>query len=121
LKVADSTFIVEGLLKNKELLEEDLLVTVDLALNEAANSVWKHQYLLKDLDDGLPYLSILYGLVESGRIRIVNAGAELVEKAYSLSAKHRLSLYDTVFVALAKELESPLATLDERQARLMNQ
>ncbi len=120
MRIVDSSFIVEGLLKNKGLLEEDLLLTVDLALYGAANSVWKHQYLLEDLDDGLPYLSIVYGLVESGRTRIVDAGAELVEKTHSQSAKHRLPVHDTVYVALARELESPLGAFDKRQARLMN-
>lgn len=119
MKVADSSYIVEGLLRRKELLEEDILITVDLALYEAVNAVWKHQFLLKDLDDGLPYVSILYGLVESGRIRVVRPGEELMKRGYSLATKSRRSIYDSIFIALALELASDLGTFDKRQAELL--
>ncbi|MGH9920061.1 MAG: PIN domain-containing protein, partial [Nitrososphaerales archaeon] len=109
---------VEGMLKRKELLEEDFLVTLDLAVYEVANSIWKHQLLLKDLNDGLPYLSILHGLIESGRIRIIHPSEELIEKAYSLAAKKRRSIYDAIFAVLALELTLELATFDKRQAEL---
>jgi predicted nucleic acid-binding protein len=119
LRVADSSFIVEGLLKRKDLIEEDLLLTVDLAIYETANSIWKHQCLLKDLKDGLPYLSILQGLIDTGRIRVARPGMELMESAYSLAAKSRRPVYDTIFVALALELGSELATFDKRQIQLL--
>ena len=119
MKVADSSFIVEGLLKRKELLEEEFLITVDLAMYEIVNAIWKHQFLLKDLNDGPAYVSILYDLVESGRIRVVRPGAELMRKGYSLAAKNKRSVYDMIFVALALELASELATFDKRQAELL--
>jgi len=118
LRVADSSFIVEGLLKRKELLEEDLL-TLELALYETANSIWKHQIILKDLGDGMPYLNVLLELIQSGRIRVVRPGPELMKKAYSMASQHNRSIYDTVFVALASELGLKLATFDRRQAELM--
>jgi predicted nucleic acid-binding protein len=119
MKVADSSYLVEGLLKRKELFEEDSLVTIDLAVYEAANSIWKHQCLLKDVDDGSPYVSILYGLIESGRIRMIHPGRELMEKAYAMAAKNRRSVYDAIFVVLALELGTELLTLDKSQARLI--
>jgi predicted nucleic acid-binding protein len=119
LRVADSSFIVEGLLKRKELLEEDFLITVDLALYEVINSIWKHQFLLKDLNEGLAYITILYGLIEAGRIRVVRPAAELMQRGYSLAGKNRLSIYDSIFVALALELASELVTFDKRQAELL--
>ncbi len=119
MKVADSSYIVEGLLRRKELLEEDILITVDLALYEAVNAVWKHQFLIKDLGDGVPYVSILYGLVESGRIRVIRPGEELMKHGYSLAAKSHRSIYDAIFIALALELTSDLATFDKRQAELL--
>lgn len=119
MKVADSSYIVEGLLRRKELLEEDILITVDLALYEAVNAVWKHQFLIRDLDDGVPFVSILYGLVESGRIRVISPGEELMKQGYSLAAKSHRSIYDAIFIALALELTSDLATFDKRQAELL--
>ena len=119
MRVADSSFIVEGLLKRKELLEEDFLITVDLAVHEVVNAIWKHQFLLKDLDDGPTYVSILYGLIESGRIRVICPSPELMQTGYSLAGKSRRSVYHTIFVALAMELASELATFDKRQAELL--
>ena len=119
MRIADSGYIVEGLLKRSDFLEEDFLLTVDLAAYETVNSIWKHQCLLKDLKDGAPYVSVLHELIESGRIRVVRPGKELMEKAYSLAAKNRRPIYDTVFVALALELGLVLATLDKRQSELL--
>ncbi|MDA4118053.1 MAG: type II toxin-antitoxin system VapC family toxin [Thaumarchaeota archaeon] len=119
MKVADSSFIVEGLLKRKELLEQDLLITVDLAVYEVVNAIWKHQFLLKDLNDGPAYVSILHGLMKSGRIRVIRPGAELLQRGYSLAANNRRSIYDTIFVALALDLTSELATFDKSQAELL--
>ena len=119
MKVADSSYIVEGLLKRKELLEEDILITIDLAMYEAVNAVWRHQFLIKDLGDGIPYVSILYGLIDSGKIRVIHPGEELMKRGYSLAAKIHRSIYDAIFIALALELTSDLATFDKRQAKLM--
>ena len=119
MKVADSSYMVEGLLRRKELLEEDILITIDLALYEVANAIWKHQFLIKDLDDGNPYVSILYGLIDSGRIRVIRPEEELMKRGYSLAAKSRRSIYDAMFIALALELTSDLATFDKSQAELL--
>lgn len=120
MKVADSSYIVEGLLRHKELFEEDLL-TVDLALYEAVNALWKHQFLIKDIDDGVPYVSILYGLVDSGRIQVIRPGEELMKQGYSLAARRHRPIYDAIFIALALELASELATFDKRQTELMQE
>jgi predicted nucleic acid-binding protein len=119
LKIVDSSFLVEAILKNKELLEEDLLLTVDLAVYETVNSIWKHQALLRDVEDGLSYVSVLAGLIESGRILLVSPGKELVEKAYSIAARNRRTFYDAVFIALALELGSELHTFDKAQTELL--
>jgi len=119
LKVADSSYIVEGILRRKELLEEDVLITIELALYETVNAIWKHQFLIKDLDDGRPYVSILYGLIDSGRIRVIRPGEELMVRGYFLAAKTGRSIYDAIFIALALELTSDLATFDKRQAELL--
>ena len=117
--VADSSFIVEGLLKRQELLREEDIVTADLAVYEVANSIWKHQYLLKDLRDGPRYLSIFNGLLETNRIRAVHPAQELMERSYALAARNGLPVYDAVFIALALETGVGLMTYDRRQAAVM--
>jgi predicted nucleic acid-binding protein len=118
LKVIDSSYLVEGLLKDEQLLENDLLITLDLAVYETANSVWKHEFLLKDIKNGAEYLSILQDLVEAEKIQLVHSSKEAMQTAYSLASKSRRTIYDTVFVALALELGSEFATFDKRQAEL---
>ena len=89
-------------------MEEDELLTPDLALYEITNSIWKHQHILKDLENGLPYISILYGLFDSGAIRIVPPNEELMRRSYEIAARNKTSIYDTVFIALALETDLEL-------------
>jgi predicted nucleic acid-binding protein len=46
--VADTSYLVEGLLRDASLLQEDTL-SPELALYEVANTVWKHEFILRDL------------------------------------------------------------------------
>ena len=117
--VADSSFIVEGLLKTKSLFEEDQVVVPELALYETTNSVWKHEYVLKDLKNGSSYLSVLYGLIDAGAILVLSPNERLMEKAYIIAGRHRISVYDSVFVSLALELGVGLKTFDGTQMRVM--
>jgi len=82
------------------------------------NSIWKHQYVLKDLDDGLPYLSILFGLINAGKIRVVALNEKFIRQSYSLAASNRASIYDMIFVSLAIELGLELKSLDRQQIRI---
>jgi len=119
LIVADSSFIVEGLLRRKSLLEADQIVVPELALYETANSIWTHEYVLKDLRGGSAYLSILYGLTDVGAMLVLSPNEELMEKTYLIAGRHRISLYDSVFVSLALELGVGLKTLDGTQMRVV--
>jgi predicted nucleic acid-binding protein len=121
LKVADSSYLVEGLLKDKDLFEEeDVLLTLDLAVYEVVNSIWKHEFLLKDIKNGVEYLSVLYDLIEARKIQLFHINKEASETAYSLSVKSKRPLYDTAFIALALELHLDLVTFDTKQAELFH-
>ena len=75
--------------------------------------------MLKDLENGLLYLSILYELVESGKIRLMPPNLELTRKAYDLSVSNSIYVYDAIFIALALEAGLELKTFDEEQAKIM--
>ncbi len=117
--VADSSFIVDGLLKRKSLLEEDQIVVPELALYETTNSIWKHEYVLKDLKDGPAYIAVLYGLVDAGAILVLSPNEKLIQKTYLIAGRHRISVYDSVFISLALELGVRLKTFDFTQMRVM--
>ncbi len=116
--MADTSYLVEGILKRKELFEEDGILTPDLAIYEATNSIWKHQHLLKDLKDGSPYIGALFDLVESGAVTLVQFNESLVLEAYALALKHGASVYDTVFLSLAMETGLELKSFDREMNRL---
>ncbi len=83
-----------------------------------ANSIWKHQTLLRDIKDGRPYLALFLGLVDSGAITLVRPWNELVRKSYSLASEQRIPVYDATFLALSVELGLALKTFDQRAARI---
>jgi predicted nucleic acid-binding protein len=119
LIVADSSFIVEGLLKKKSLLKEDQIIIPELALYETTNSIWKHEHVLKDLKDGSAYLSILYELMDAGTILVLSPNQQSMLKTYMIASRHKVSVYDSVFVSLALELGLVLKTYDDNQMRIM--
>ena len=54
----------------------------ELAAYEVTNAIWKHEHLLKDVENGNPYVSIFYGLIEAGKIKVLTPNEELMQKAY---------------------------------------
>jgi predicted nucleic acid-binding protein len=115
--VADSSYIVEGLLKNKKLLSDDQIVTPELVVYEVTNAIWKHENLLKDLENGETYLSIFYGLIEAGTITILSPNERLMQESYSVAKRNGITVYDAVFVSLAIKLGLVLRTYDRVQIR----
>jgi predicted nucleic acid-binding protein len=71
LIVAGSSFIVEGLLKKWELLADEQIVAPELVACEVTNAIWKHEHLLKDVENGEQYVSFFYGLIDAGKIKIL--------------------------------------------------
>ena len=96
------------------------MLTSDLAIYEVSNSIWKHQFLLGDIEDGALFLSIFVELVDSGAIGVVPFSKEMLQKTYGLASKHRLSVYDATFLCLAVEAGLGLKTLDGRLSRIFS-
>jgi predicted nucleic acid-binding protein len=119
LIVADSSFLVQAILRDAELLAPDRIVTVDLALHEVTIAVWKHEHVIKDIKQGISFVKILLELIDSGEITLVTPTRKMVERAYHLTAKHKTSFYDCIFVALAVETGLGLRTMDREQEKVM--
>jgi len=119
--VADTSYVVEGLLHNSGLFSKETLVVPDLTLYETANVLWKHQQLIQDLKDASEHLEILEKLVSEGTLVLVRPDGELTRKAYNLSIKHKTPFYDTIFVALALQLKLDLKSFDKAQIRILTE
>jgi len=99
-----------------ERVEEHLLrgcVTLDLALKEVANSLWK-RVKRGDLGGGKA-VEVVRALLENRIVRISPEQPLLVE-ALELSIKTGLTIYDSVYIALARRLGTELITSDRKQA-----
>lgn len=91
----------------------------ELVAYEVTNAIWKHEHLLKDLENGKPYTTIFYGLIEAGKIKILTPNEELMQKSYLIAKRQRITIYDAVFVSLAIELGLPLKSYDKVQIRAL--
>jgi len=85
-----------------------------------ANSIWKHQFILKDIEDGRSFLSIFYELIESGAISIIRYTRRMLTETYALAGKHKITVYDATFLHLALETGLELKSLDARMLRIFN-
>lgn len=121
MNVADSSFLIEALLRDASLLENEDLVAPDLALYEVVNTLWKHQVLIRDLEDASVHIELFIDLTSDRRVQLLRPDRKLIDKALALSVKHRIPTYDAVFVALALQLGVELKTYDARQSSIFSQ
>lgn len=87
----------------------------DTWLAECASTIWKQVRLAHMLSpqEGAE------AVARAARLEmVVAASAELLRRAYALAILHRCTIYDALYLALAEALAAPLATADNRLARL---
>ncbi len=118
MRVIDSSALVkylsleegwEAVLKH---LEEGC-VTLELALKEVANALWK-KALVKEIS--------LEASQEVFRrmlkvVRVVGQ-AKLLEKAFEIAVQNHITIYDSLFIALAESKKAALVTSDGKQAEV---
>ena len=91
----------------------------ELTLYEVTNAIWKHEHLLKDLKNGKPYISIFYGLIEAGKIKILSPNESIMQQSYSIAKRNKITVYDAVFVSLAIKLDVALRSYDKVQIQAL--
>ncbi|MDA4123880.1 MAG: type II toxin-antitoxin system VapC family toxin [Thaumarchaeota archaeon] len=117
--IADSSYVSEGILVDRGLLGHEQILTADLAVFETANAIWKHQVLLHEIDDGIPFLSVLFGLLRTNSVIAIKPDEQLMKVAYQLASRHNAPVYDMVFVALALGTGLELKSFDDSQMAIM--
>ena len=117
MRVIDSSSLVkffsreEGWNKVREVLLEGV-VTLDLGIKEVANALGK-----KVLKGEISYdiaQTILKDLVEERAIPIIDQERFLIQ-AFTLAVNDNITIYDAIFIVVAKELKTELVTSDKRQ------
>jgi predicted nucleic acid-binding protein len=89
------------------------LHTVDLALAEGLNVVWKHANILKDLKPEEVKAAAEDFTKIFDRLKIVTA-RELAEKAMVIALEQNITVYDALYIAVAQKLQGTLYTADQK-------
>ena len=95
------------------LRESQILVTVDEALPEALNALWKHTKIHGDLDEEEALRAVEDLFLLWDRIRIISS-REVSSDAFKIAFERGLSVYDSLFLAASRKSKSILFTADKR-------
>ena len=105
--------------RGKQLIVEasrESLVTTDLALYEACNSLWKLATLLKSisLEDATDVAIVLKELVMRNVIELVDYTKVDFSSVLRVAHKENLTFYDASFIKDAESIGAVLVTEDEK-------
>ena len=89
------------------------LHTVDIALVEGLNAIWKHANALKDLKmtEAMPATEDLTRVYEG--LNIVTA-REAAAKAVKIALEQNITVYDSLYISAAQKLKGILYTADRK-------
>jgi predicted nucleic acid-binding protein len=89
------------------------LCTVDIALAECLNVIWKHSNLLKDLEPeeaslAAEDLTKLYDGLS------ITSTRELKDEAMQIAMSQNITVYDALFIAVTQKTNATLYTADKK-------
>ncbi len=120
-KVIDSSILAKLLLK-EEGWEKiiDLLLekpyTLDLAIKETANALWKRAKLIGDISEEKA-LTLLDDLVDIKKLLLKTEPQDAyLRNALEIALRHNIIIYDALFIAQALAKKALLVTADKKQA-----
>lgn len=90
-------------------------ISINLLIKEVANALWKK--VLMDEISIEDAQKIINDLAKNEVIKIVNQNKYLNE-AFKIATKHKITVYDALFIALAKLESIELVTSDIKQAEI---
>ena len=118
MRVIDSSVLVKYFTREKGWLEArkyiiEGAITLDLALKELANALWKKN-VQKTIDKEL-VKKIINDILQEKPFIIVNE-QKYIQDALDISLQYNITIYDALFIALAHKLGLELVTADHKQA-----
>jgi predicted nucleic acid-binding protein len=122
-RVIDSSALAKFILREKgwervrDVLRERPR-TLDLAVKEAANAIWRRAVHLKDIDIEKA-LQILDNLLSVKKAVIEIDPQELyLKQALRIAIDHGITIYDALFIAQALNRKAALVTSDKEQCEI---
>jgi predicted nucleic acid-binding protein len=95
------------------------LFTIDNALVECLNIIWKHATLLRDLNIEDTKSAIDYILEIFDRINVVKT-IDIAEQTMTIAQTLKIPVYDALYVAVAQKENGTLYTTDKKLAKTAN-
>lgn len=90
-------------------------ITLELAIKEVLNSIWK-RYVKGELNLELVQ-KIMLEIINNFPVKTVDQNT-LLSEAIKISLKHKITIYDSLYLALAVKEGLELITSDEKQYKI---
>ena len=89
--------------------------TLDLALVEVSNAIWKKTVLLGMMryEDSIIALNTVKELLP--QLLVVHKSVDFLQRAMEISLKEKIPIYDSLYIALAEDKGEKLITGDKKQ------
>lgn len=118
-RVIDSSALAKLLLKEEGWKRvEEIIVekpfTLDLAIKEVANAIWRRVVLLHDIDIE-KVLTLLNHLLELKKVLRVEPQYQYIVQAFTIALENNIAVYDALFIAQAMIKKATSVTSDKRQ------
>ena len=118
-RVIDSSALAKLLLKEEGWKRvEEIIVekpfTLDLAIKEVANAIWRRVVLLHDIDIE-KVLTLLNHFLELKKVLRVELQDQYIVQAFTIALENNIAVYDALFIAQAMIKKATLITSDKRQ------
>jgi predicted nucleic acid-binding protein len=121
--VVDTTIVVKTLLTEiytpnadalfADLSDGDRVYVPEFCLVECTNVLWKHVRF-----HGMPQATAEETITRLLALPLsVESVGRLLPRALQVGLAHNLAVYDALYIAMAEDLDCPLITVDERQAK----
>ena len=111
--------------RGKQLIREashEALITTDLAIYEACNSLWKLATLLKSIsfDDAVDVAVTLKDLATRNLIQTIDFTKLDLRDTFNKAHQERLTFYDASYITAATTTDAMLVTEDEKLRNVAN-
>jgi predicted nucleic acid-binding protein len=105
--------------RGKQLIVEashENLVTTDLAIYEACNSLWKLATLIKviSLENAIDVATTIKDLIARKMIQLIDVTNLDLPQTFNKAHKEQITFYDASYIISAKAMEAILVTEDEK-------
>ena len=123
--VIDASSLAKYILKEdnwielEEIIRNNNVYSIDLIAKEVLNTIWKHHIILNtiSLKTALEKIEILNKMIKDKLLTLENE-KEYYNEAIKIALKHKITVYDALYIAQAKKYNTTLVTSDKAQATI---